>query len=391
MKAAKIATIIFLSAGLLTVPAHADHAVNINTADKATLITLTGIGEVKAQAIIDYRSTTPFTKIEDIMDVSGIGTATFNGIKDHITVSGSTPPTVTETPPPQTQTQTQTSPPPQGAAGGVGPPAITLEIDADTVVTAGGGSYFEAHAFGTQGVPLPGTRFIWNFGDGVVAEGPKVLHAYAYPGRYALVLTAAYNYSSAIERLIVEATPAQVSLVAEGDGALLIRNHAARELDIGHWSLVDGSVYLIPEDTRILAGEGVRFATAVTKLSGSMSAALLYPNGAIAASAQAGATSALRGERVPVAALTHYTAPLVGAAIVEEDVPALSTEAPPEELSGAQSAAVAASGSASAWWMSLSALGVLLAAGAAGVQYLRPRSLRAEETSPPAEEFDIVD
>src|SRR3989344_5699695 len=75
--------------------------VNINTADQATLETLSGIGPSKAQAIITYRTDNgPFATIEDIMNVSGIGTATFNGIKDYITVSGA----------PQTQNQTQTQP-----------------------------------------------------------------------------------------------------------------------------------------------------------------------------------------------------------------------------------------------------------------------------------------
>src|SRR3989344_5841203 len=74
---------------LLIAPfAFADHAVSINSADKAALTTLTGIGEVKAQAIIDYRNANgPFANIEDVMNVSGIGPATFNSIKDHITIA----------------------------------------------------------------------------------------------------------------------------------------------------------------------------------------------------------------------------------------------------------------------------------------------------------------
>ncbi len=61
--------------------------ININTASKEQLITLSGIGEVKANAIIEYRTTNgPFQKIEDIMKVSGIKQATFDQIKDHITV-----------------------------------------------------------------------------------------------------------------------------------------------------------------------------------------------------------------------------------------------------------------------------------------------------------------
>src|SRR3989339_468112 len=62
--------------------------ININTADVGTLdLLLPGIGAVKAQAIIDYRELNgPFETIEEIMDVSGIGQVTFDGLKDLITV-----------------------------------------------------------------------------------------------------------------------------------------------------------------------------------------------------------------------------------------------------------------------------------------------------------------
>jgi len=60
--------------------------VNINTASKDELMTLSGIGEVKAQAIIDYRTKNgPFRDIHDIVNVSGIGEKTFENIKDSIT------------------------------------------------------------------------------------------------------------------------------------------------------------------------------------------------------------------------------------------------------------------------------------------------------------------
>lgn len=60
--------------------------ININTATKEELMTLTGIGEAKADAIISYREKTPFTKIEDIKNVSGIGDSVYEDIKDYITV-----------------------------------------------------------------------------------------------------------------------------------------------------------------------------------------------------------------------------------------------------------------------------------------------------------------
>lgn len=61
--------------------------ISINTASVGELQTLSGIGSSKAQAIVDYRNQNgPFSKIEDIMNVSGIGEAVFAKIKDYITI-----------------------------------------------------------------------------------------------------------------------------------------------------------------------------------------------------------------------------------------------------------------------------------------------------------------
>ncbi|MGN1313419.1 MAG: helix-hairpin-helix domain-containing protein [Lachnospiraceae bacterium] len=65
-----------------------DPRIDINTADIAALCTLPGIGESRARSIIAYREENgPFTRIEDIMKVSGIKEAAFAKIKDQIKVS----------------------------------------------------------------------------------------------------------------------------------------------------------------------------------------------------------------------------------------------------------------------------------------------------------------
>lgn len=68
-------------------PALENGLVNLNTADITALMTLPGIGESRAKAIISYREQHgAFAQIEDIMKISGIKQAAFSKIKDKITV-----------------------------------------------------------------------------------------------------------------------------------------------------------------------------------------------------------------------------------------------------------------------------------------------------------------
>ncbi len=61
--------------------------ININYASVSELTALAGIGEAMAKRIVEYRDENGlFNSIEDIMNVSGIGEAKFNKIKDDITI-----------------------------------------------------------------------------------------------------------------------------------------------------------------------------------------------------------------------------------------------------------------------------------------------------------------
>lgn len=61
--------------------------VNINTADVWLLEVLPGIGPTLAQRIVDYRKQNgPFNRVEDLMEVEGIGEGTYNKLKDLIIV-----------------------------------------------------------------------------------------------------------------------------------------------------------------------------------------------------------------------------------------------------------------------------------------------------------------
>ena len=68
--------------------AKADSVVNLNTASAADLEALPGIGKSTAQRIVEYRQKSGgFKKIEELMNVKGIGEKSFLKIKSRLTVA----------------------------------------------------------------------------------------------------------------------------------------------------------------------------------------------------------------------------------------------------------------------------------------------------------------
>jgi competence protein ComEA len=62
--------------------------ININTASVDVLDQLPGVGQVKAETIVEFRTKNgPFLAIDDIKNVPGIGPELFNQIKNQITIN----------------------------------------------------------------------------------------------------------------------------------------------------------------------------------------------------------------------------------------------------------------------------------------------------------------
>lgn len=63
---------------------YSDGKIRLNSATLEELEELPGVGEVTAQRIVEYRNLHGFNKIEDIMNVKGIGQAKFNKMRPYL-------------------------------------------------------------------------------------------------------------------------------------------------------------------------------------------------------------------------------------------------------------------------------------------------------------------
>ena len=256
--------------------------ININTADSTLLDTLPGIGPSKAQAIITYRNGHgPFSKIEDIQNVSGIGPSTYADIKSLITVgdTAESEATISASSTSATTTITAMTSVSSGALPEYIPiPTLRIITGGDRTVSSGADTAFTAIVYDGKGNKRDDALVTWSFGDGIRNVGASVFHKYYDPGEYLAVVhvTTSSDGGNALAEVVVTVKDAGIKIVSISSRGITLTNNDSRTLDLSFWRLsMGGEEFKIPEDTLILAGRSILFPSQIIELPLADTASLL--------------------------------------------------------------------------------------------------------------------
>jgi len=210
------------------------------------------------------------------------------------------------------------------------PDFIVVEMGKNRTTTVGAAEFFEAKAYQKDGTEHPYATYKWNFGNGVVMEGKKVLHQYNYPGEYVvLVYGVTADSLASTDRITVSAKPADLFVSSVGSDFVALKNNSNRELDLSLWSLRGGSKHFIfPKQTIILPGATITFQNSVTGLNtySPHSIALIYPNGMVASAYGTKSVAAVASSPQPT-----VSKPVVSSAVIPIEEPVIGTSVVVEE------------------------------------------------------------
>ena len=143
---------------------------------------------------------------------------------------------------------------------------IEFEISAgrDRLTTVGNNLIFRVTATKLQNMPESGITYRWSFGDGSVAQGNNINHAYKFAGEYSVVVNADYSDKQAVSRMQVRVVSPDIT-IAKVPGGVEVFNNSKVEINLEGWSLVSPrKTFVFPTDTLIPSGKKIIFADDVT-------------------------------------------------------------------------------------------------------------------------------
>jgi len=128
---------------------------------------------------------------------------------------------------------------------------VYISAGRNRIVAVGNPVNFEAYAIDAKGNKVQGVSAMWSFGDGTQAGGIKVSHTFKHTGDYIVILNANTGGNEAVSRAEVKAFSPEIHIALE-DGAVVLQNNSAYELNIGNWKIGN---FIAPSDTIIGVGK----------------------------------------------------------------------------------------------------------------------------------------
>jgi len=284
--------------------------INVNTASKEELMCIVQIGDSRADDLISLRS---FSSLDDLEEISGIssnrvqeiknqGIATVNGetifeessSEDEETSEENGKEEDDDTDDASSASSDQSSASSEDSAHS-SPVSIeefeveqVLRISAgrDRFSSVGGDIVFKAYVddsdTGSFNYSPRSVQYEWNFGDGSVKRGQKVIHSYKHPGRYNVVLNASLRDEEAVSRIVVNVISPEIE-IGEANGDLIrIENNSEGEVNLGGWILSsDMNEFEMPRDTIISENSHIIFSSEITGLGEGDKFSLVSPLGEV--------------------------------------------------------------------------------------------------------------
>jgi hypothetical protein len=155
------------------------------------------------------------------------------------------------------------------------PLKISTEIISPKIVTAGIPFSLGAMTTTNRGEKYLIGRFVWNFGDGMVAEKDKAEnfdYIYNYSGEYVLSLSYFDNYfnkvADATDKFVIKVIPSDVYISSVGtniDPYIEIENKSSYDVSLSNWIITAGIHYfVIPEGTTLLSNKKIKLSPKIT-------------------------------------------------------------------------------------------------------------------------------